>query len=852
MKEEVKHIISQLKKGKIGLSDISEEYKSDLNIIQAERTFGLRVVIRCGYDVIKDSFFVEEKVHNRKETNNDVNIHWTNNSPQLFDDFDTYFSYLNGNIYDNACYYLMSPMKVTQNVDQNKLYQRKSFIEDTIDDYCIITRDSDYIDEEIKKTQLTNGTLLPANNEQLLKYNVEKYYYNGKFNVLQEWKDQNGSVVRKYEHEFDYFCDFVAFLNGDLTDADLISCDGLEYVAPNDEIDLHNAYITSNICEKWGIAYEKYKITASEESSFSFSEQNEIEADMVLQPPRNVITNENNDGYQTFLERYDSPLERIYYISDIHLSHLLHNKNAKSFPDIVKIIREVVSTIIKESHRDSIILINGDTSLDFSIFQYFASELGCYYRTVVFTIGNHDIWSCPDDTIDQLTEKYRTFLQEKKMYLLQNDILYFNEFWQPPERISEEETYNSTVAELRDRTKTARLILFGGVGFAGYNQFYNAEIGLYRYNNTIGFNRDIELKETQRFEMLYKKVSSALYDKSVVIMTHMPLPDWYELAWKHRSEDYAKDSCGEAEYHTDRSDDNVGAYSVYQPGFIYLSGHTHKNYYYDDGVIRIYADNQFGYKKSSPSSWPHLKYFEVEKAIDVFADYADGIYVITADEYRSFNRGKNIRMDFNRDTNIIFMLKKSEHYCFIHKAKDKKLSIMNGGALRRLDSKDINYYYENMDLVISLIKDPLDKYTEYQKKVSEEIKRLGGEGIIHGCIIDIDFYNHVYVNPNDGTITGYWASDIINKLVYPTIPALLEAQCPRLFAIYNAMLNGEEKNNLTTISGQQSSQVALAPVPYLDTDIYKASRQIKKMQKLNSNILSTWPDRLPQNNLITE
>ena len=35
---------------------------------------------------------------------------------------------------------------------------------------------------------------------------------------------------------------------------------------------------------------------------------------------------------------------------------------------------------------------------------------------------------------------------------------------------------------------------------------------------------------------------------------------------------------------------------------------------------------------------------------------------------------------------------------------------------------------------------------------------------------------------------------------------------------------------------------------YLETDIYKASREIKKMQKLNSNVLTTWYDIVPERN----
>ena len=101
----------------------------------------------------------------------------------------------------------------------------------------------------------------------------------------------------------------------------------------------------------------------------------------------------------------------------------------------------------------------------------------------------------------------------------------------------------------------------------------------------------------------------------------------------------------------------------------------------------------------------------------------------------------------------------------------------------------------------------------------------------------LDFYNHIYVNPVDLSITGYWASDIINKIVYPSIPALLEKNCPAIFGEYVKLLKGNSENLLAL---KQQTNVTILSQIYLDTDIYKASRELKKMQKLSSNILSSW------------
>ena len=64
------------------------------------------------------------------------------------------------------------------------------------------------------------------------------------------------------------------------------------------------------------------------------------------------------------------------------------------------------------------------------------------------------------------------------------------------------------------------------------------------------------------------------------------------------------------------------------------------------------------------------------------------------------------------------------------------------------------------------------------------------------------------------------------------------------------MIKGEKSNLL---AGEQiKNEIALLPQEYLETDIYKASREIKKMQKLNSNVLTTWYDIVPEKNKLPE
>ena len=57
-----------------------------------------------------------------------------------FDNFDSYFDFLNGDIYDNACYafcHLPEHIVSSRKIDLKRLMERKAFVEDTIDNYSL-------------------------------------------------------------------------------------------------------------------------------------------------------------------------------------------------------------------------------------------------------------------------------------------------------------------------------------------------------------------------------------------------------------------------------------------------------------------------------------------------------------------------------------------------------------------------------------------------------------------------------------------------------------------------------------------------------------------------------------------
>ena len=646
------------------------------------------------------------------------------------------------------------------------------------------------IDLEIDTSmyQTDSTTKLPVTADTDILYSISKSYWKDKFIVIQQWKNSKGQTIAKQLHKFEYFFDFVSFLKGDLSDSNLVLCEGLKYLNNTNELELKDARLTSSICEKFGIPYEKYTYNQKFIQEFPPTEKNEEETAVILQESRELASSDMSRSYN-----------QISYITDLHLMHRIQNAGCRSREDVILTLQKIVDVIVQESH--DITLIGGDVSSDFSIFELFVKLLdnsACGNQTFLFVLGNHEFWEFPDLSVEQITDKYRKLLEEYDMYLLQNDLFYENEV-DNHGIIPYAELEQMTHTELTEKLRCSRLIVLGGTGFSGCNEEFNANDGIYL--NTI--NREMEIQESQKFEKLYQKLLPVLGQKNTVIFTHSPQKDW---------------------------NSNPNAHAK----FVYVSGHTHRNVFYDYGEDRIYADNQIGYRNNNP----HLKDFLMDWEYDYFSDYEDGIYEITAQAYQDFMRGTNISMDFSRKIHILYMLKKNGYYCFIHKSKQGLLSILHGGILKRLEHKDIQYYYDHMDQMIATIKPPMDKYTAFQEKVAGTIQKIGGYGRIHGCIIDINFFNHVYVNPIDLTVTGYWASDVVQKVVYPNIPSLLKEQCPQLYTNYQKLIEGKRTDPL--MAKQKETQLAMVPQLYLDTDIYKASREISKMQRLGCRILTIW------------
>lgn len=611
--------------------------------------------------------------------------------------------------------------------------------------------------------------------------------------------------------EFETFIEFYKYLDGNLENANLYDFDFKEIDLKDFKIE--GAYIDSTVLVSQDLYDDSFYSENIRDcdcnTELMISAKNEVvEAISVLHDTDLVSGVTLNDNSR-----------KIYYISDIHLNHKL----LKAFPShatelevkmyIRQLIKNMIDTATDKSY-DDYLLIAGDISFNFEISALFYMELVKYMKRkfwdpghIVVVLGNHELWDFNRHgishvntlTLDEIIQRYRDLFSSLDICFLQNDLLISNEMI-----ISEEHLKSIDPDELKNICLKSPFVILGGLGFSGLNSEFNAIQGIYR--RTIS-SLDDDVEQTERFEFIYNKVRKSLSRDRVVILTHTPKEDW--------------------------SNDD------YNGSWIYVNGHTHRNDYCCNEGKTLYSDNQIGYYSTNIG----LKNFDLSRIYDIFRYYPDGIYIISREQYLDFNRGVEIKATFNR-MGKIHMLKSNNLYCFMFENPNtRKLFLLNGGTINNLEHSDINYYFEKMSNYADAIKSLFSGYNQALKSISNSIKIIGGIGTVHGCIVDIDFYNHIYVNPIDGTITPYFALSIIDKYEYRDIETLLLEQRKDLYDNYKR-LSDNKSEGIKLLKGESNIEIIEISRYVPDTYMYRPSRIMKSLQYLTDvNVIRIWNDR---------
>jgi hypothetical protein len=158
--------------------------------------------------------------------------------------------------------------------------------------------------------------------------------------------------------------------------------------------------------------------------------------------------------------------------------------------------------------------------------------------------------------------------------------------------------------------------------------------------------------------------------------------------------------------------------------------------------------------------------------------------------------------------------------------------------------RELEYYYEKLDVYSQAVEEFLQQFNESLDSISEFVRAFGGSGRIHGFIVDIDYYNHLYLNPFDGSVTPYYATSIVDKHVYQNVASLLKYRNKALYNRYVKLIDSE-----SDVAGygllNRSHETSKETVHSDKTEIYKFSRIAKALQYLKQiQVVRMWNDSL--------
>ena len=524
----------------------------------------------------------------------------------------------------------------------------------------------------------------------------------------------------------------------------------------------------------------------------------------------------------------DTSSKVVFYISDLHIEHQLQDvfKSSKcTFMDVSLALDKKISEMLSSINgKDGYLLVAGDVGHYKRVVSLFYQRLKRQWSgTIISILGNHELWDdhpeAPDNgyiarTIDEIVADYRNNINYSSMLgsvsFLQNAV--FIHYKNKKESVIEEnQILAASDEDLKDICSKSSLIVLGGIGFSGLSDYFNANNGLYRSAVT---SLDEDQALSKRFELIYDKMLRCAHDMQVIVLTHTPVSNWTSKKTN--------------------------------PNWIYINGHTHRNSLVRelDGTT-VLSDNQIGYK---PTKWK-LNSFTISGWYDPFENMKNGVHEITSDVYKDFNCGHGIYSKVYNYPGKIFVLKKNKLYMFVLQS-ESSLCLLVGGKRKRLPRNDIQYYYDNIDLYVQKVTEAITPFQRALAAISNEVRKFGGWGSIHGCIIDIDLFNHIYLNPFDGTITPYYAIDIQRKYVYDDVLLLLKERLPRLCVKYERLKEKGLIPILSKLDGKcniNSKKYVVAKVPQLvlETDMYNASRMMKSFQYIfKSNVVRIWNDEI--------
>lgn len=274
-------------------------------------------------------------------------------------------------------------------------------------------------------------------------------------------------------------------------------------------------------------------------------------------------------------------------------------------------------------------------------------------------------------------------------------------------------------------------------------------------------------------------------------------------------------------------------------------------------------------------------------------DYKDGIHYISINDYWTYLRSiddsyKNTLRPIFKNIVCIVMVKHNGYVMFLSLSYNGTLNILNGGA-RRKATYELEYYYDNIERYCISIVSKLHKYWDALYDISDKLQSLKPEkkflrknvyskyirdqkfnheiilkfddwyelygkhiklnGKVHGCIVDIDYFNHIYLNPYDAKLTAYYAISMYDKDVYNNTLSLISEQRPEMLESFKDLLNTNSTSNTYELISNKDI-ISNKKTKVYSHEMYMISNRLKPLQKIyDIKLVQVWYDDVLTNDV---
>lgn len=506
----------------------------------------------------------------------------------------------------------------------------------------------------------------------------------------------------------------------------------------------------------------------------------------------------------------DSNKITFHYISDMHAELLLINRGSQKNTK-TEIFEDIAKKLFCTYDKKGYILVAGDIFLNPIDTYNFYKILTKYIspQKIFVVLGNHELWHMYGDKIDLsegntieeqmnlLIEPYRQVFSSLGVHFLENEVVYLKD--NNYVRLSESQLVSLSATEINNLINDCEFLVLGGIGYSGYDPYYNSTKVIWSLLGSV----EEELIFTNRFLNIYKKLTPIVNDKKAICLTHTCRHEWCNLNSK--------------------------------TNWIHVSGHTHHNKrFVTDGEI-IYADNQIGYRFSDCVLPIAFKTFDFRKKIEEKQAISDGAHHISHNQYNEYwaDRGENYHAKDHWD---IIRLHKNGIDMFVS-VNNNSLYLLRGNSDKKLTGGNYEDYLDLLDSYFSVVKKMYNEYYQRLESISSFVTSFGGSGKIHGSIVDIDFYNHIFVDPDNMYETVYNSPTYNNITIYENVTSLLYYERKDL---YNEIVDIYAKTGSTNMEQVYEQTTSTLRADY--SNVSKKMTQINRM--LKNNVVLDWEEDL--------